>query len=309
MNKLYYFSKSQLQYIEVRNIRSKLAFFAGSVIFLIFLCAFSGYFILNSSFSPINSYSRMHSENAILKEKLDEIESQYARLNNQLDNLVKVNGDLRIAANLPPLSADEMKLGVGGGYFDNSVDFSSGKIDSKLQKTLAIVDGITRKFEFEKANYLEISSKINQNQQLFESIPAIKPCIGTMDVNSFGMRLHPILKIVRMHEGVDITTAVGTPVFAPGSGVVDFVGIKGGYGLCMEINHGFGYSTLYGHLSSADVSVGQKVSRGTQIAHTGNSGLSTGPHLHYEVSHNGEKLNPAEFFFDGMNFLASGNKQ
>jgi murein DD-endopeptidase MepM/ murein hydrolase activator NlpD len=103
------------------------------------------------------------------------------------------------------------------------------------------------------------------------------------------MRRHPILKIVRMHEGVDIITDTGTSVFASGRGKVDFVGRRGGYGLTVEINHGFGYRTVYAHLSKTLVKSGQTIDRGHLIALSGNSGLSTGPHLHYEVHHNGIK--------------------
>jgi len=118
------------------------------------------------------------------------------------------------------------------------------------------------------------------------------------------MRMHPILKIRRMHEGLDIVTNLGTPVHSTGDGRVEFVGRKGGYGLCVEINHGFGYRTIYGHLSKAEVKKGQKVKRGTEIAKSGTSGLSTGPHLHYEVEHNGVKQNPEGFFFDDLNYFA-----
>jgi murein DD-endopeptidase MepM/ murein hydrolase activator NlpD len=308
MNKLFYFSKSSLQYVELKNFKSKLTIFSGFVLLIVALCTIGGYFVFNSAFNQGNSYSRLIKENGLLKQKLNEVAAQYTSLNNELDSLVKVNGDLRIATNLPPVTAEERKVGVGGGYFDNNIDFSSGHIDSRLQNTLALVDRISRKVEFEKSNYMEISRKIGENRQLFEAIPAIKPCNGTLVENSFGMRMHPILRIMKMHEGVDIVTDMGTSVFATGKGVVDFVGIRGGYGLCIEINHGFGYSTMYGHLSSVEVNIGQKVNRGIQIARSGNSGLSSGPHLHYEVSHNGIKLNPAEFFFDDMSFFASGNK-
>jgi hypothetical protein len=293
----------------VKNFRSKLTLFSGFVIFFIVLCTIGGYFIVNSALHSGNSYSRLHNENVLLKEKLDEIANQYTRLNNELDSLVKVNGDLRVAANLPPVSGDVMKVGVGGGYFDNNIDFSNGHIDSRLQKTLALVDGISRKVEFEKSNYLEISNKISENRKLFEALPAIKPCNGTVDENSYGMRMHPILRIMKMHEGIDIVTDIGTSIFATGKGIVEFVGVKAGYGLCIEINHGFGYTTMYGHLSSVEVRIGQMVERGTEIGKSGNSGLSSGPHLHYEVSHNGVKLNPVEFFFDDMSFFASNNKK
>ena len=106
-----------------------------------------------------------------------------------------------------------------------------------------------------------------------------------------------------MHDGIDIIADVGTPVYSSGNGRVIFVGHKGGYGLAVEINHGFGYHTIYAHLSKVLVREGQKVLRGSLIAKTGDSGLSTGPHLHYEVEHDGVKENPAGFFFDNLGFF------
>ena len=103
---------------------------------------------------------------------------------------------------------------------------------------------------------------------------------------------------------MDINTDRGTPVFAPGKGRVTFVGSRGGYGLAIEIDHGFGYKTFYAHLSKSLVKKGQQITRGDFIAKTGNTGLSSGPHLHYEVMHNGIKLNPVDFFFDDVNFFA-----
>jgi murein DD-endopeptidase MepM/ murein hydrolase activator NlpD len=111
-----------------------------------------------------------------------------------------------------------------------------------------------------------------------------------------------------MHEGIDFSTDIGTPVYATGDGVVDFSGFKEGFGLMVEIDHGFGYITIYGHLSSSLVNVGQKVTRGKEIALSGNSGLSTGPHLHYEIHHDGEALNPDGFFFGNLGFLELTSK-
>jgi murein DD-endopeptidase MepM/ murein hydrolase activator NlpD len=246
-------------------------------------------------------------ENSVLSEKLDGIVNSYSKINNELDSLVKVNNDLRVAANLPLISDEEKRVGVGGGYFDNNIDFSKN-LNIRLKTALMYVDDISRKIEFEKTNYAEISSKMIENKQLFESIPAVKPCEGTLSEHGFGMRVHPVLNILRMHEGIDIITEVGTSVYATGKGTIDFVGIKGGYGLCLEINHGFGYTTLYGHLSSVNAQIGQKVLRGTVIARTGNSGLSSGPHLHYEVTHDGVKLDPVGFFFDDLNIFALNHK-
>jgi murein DD-endopeptidase MepM/ murein hydrolase activator NlpD len=307
MKKLFYFSKSRLQYVEIRNLKSKLTLFLSSLLFLGIAAAISGFFILPAVFTANNSLNHSNTGNSALKEKVDVLIKNYSKLNIALDSLVKLNDDLRISANLPPVSEDERKVGVGGGYFDNSIDFSKN-INSRLKNVISYVDELTRKIEFEKAKYSEISNKIAENKQMFESIPAIKPCEGTLLEHSFGMRLHPILKVMKMHEGVDIVTDIGTSVYATGKGTVDFIGIKGAYGLCLEINHGFGYTTLYGHLSSINVQLGQKVSRGSLIAKTGNSGLSTGPHLHYEVSHDGIKLDPVGYFFDNLNFFAVNHK-
>jgi len=111
-----------------------------------------------------------------------------------------------------------------------------------------------------------------------------------------------------MHDGIDIMTNTGTPVYAPGNGTVDFVGYKGGYGLCIEIDHGYGYRTVFGHLSNASVQVGKIVKRGDLLAKTGNTGLSSGPHLHYEVHHDGIKQDPMGFFFDNSGFFDISKK-
>ena len=307
MKKLFYFSKSSLQYVEIRKFKSKLAIFFSFLFLVVVASGFGGFIILSSVFNHGKLSNQMGNGNNILQEKLDGIVHNYLKINNELDSLVLVNNDLRIAANLPPVSDEEKRVGVGGGYFDNNIDFSKD-LNSRLKTALINVEEISRKVEFEKTKYADISNKMIENKQLFESMPAIKPCEGTLSEHGFGMRVHPVLNILRMHEGIDIIAEVGTSVRATGKGRVDFIGMKGGYGLCVEINHGFGYTTLYGHLSSANVQLGQTVSRGTVIARTGNSGLSSGPHLHYEVTHDGIKLDPVGFFFDDLNIFALNHK-
>jgi len=115
------------------------------------------------------------------------------------------------------------------------------------------------------------------------------------------------LHINKMHNGIDILNSVGTPVNASGKAKVVFVGTRGGYGLAVELDHGFGYKTIYAHLSSVLIKEGQIVKRGQLIAKSGSSGLSSGPHLHYEVIHNGQNLNPADFFFDEYSYFESNN--
>ena len=164
-----------------------------------------------------------------------------------------------------------------------------------ISETINIADKVLRRFEFEKSQYVEITNKLKTNEELFESIPAIIPCEGKYSSESFGMRLHPILHVVKMHGGIDIITNIGTNVKSTGKGKVVFVGRNAGYGLAVEIDHGFGYRSVYGHLSSTKVKEGQLVSRGQIIAKSGNSGLSSGPHLHYEITLDNKPINPYTF--------------
>ena len=266
------------------------------VVLSIFLSGYSLYSVFGSS---DNNMQSLRSENKSLKKELKSIIAKYRDMSVKIDSLAKTNNELRLAVNLRPLSDDELKVGVGGGYFDNTIDFLSNDAEDELAKATSFVDEISRKISFEKNQFQEISKQLKENRKLSLCIPAIKPCLGAIS-DGFGMRMHPILHIRRMHEGIDIIADVGSPVYATGNGRVDFEGHRGGYGLTVELDHGYGYHTIYAHLSKILVKRGQKVTRGTQIAKTGDSGLSTGPHLHYEVEHNGVKENPAGFFFDNV---------
>ena len=308
MKKLYYFSKSKLQFIEIRNYKAKLAVYFSISLLIISLIIFSGYYLLNSFFNSRSNIGSLRTENRELRDNLDNLMLQFKTLNVELDSLNKVNNDLRLAVNLQSVSNDESMVGIGGGSFNNELDFLSNPSENKLKKVLSFVDDISRKVAFEKAQYLDISQKLKENQKLYAAIPAIKPCAGQIS-DGFGMRLHPILHIRRMHEGVDFIADVGSAVYATGNGVIDFVGHRGGYGLAVEIDHGFGYRTIYAHLSQALVKEGQKVTRGQEIAETGNSGLSTGPHLHYEVRHDGVAINPEDFFFGNLGFFELTSKK
>jgi murein DD-endopeptidase MepM/ murein hydrolase activator NlpD len=301
MKKLYYFSKRELQFVEIHNYKRKLLIYFSIAVFSISGLFFGLYAVLNSVLNSEKNFAELRKENQLLKSKLGEYSSLFKNLNSELDSLTSINNYLRLTANLRPLSDEERKIGTGGGFFDNILDFSpSGTQFSELENFL---EEIKTKIDFEKSEYKVISEKFKNNNLLFDAMPAIRPCLGEFGTEGFGMRRHPILRIVRMHEGVDIITDTGTSVYASGRGKVDFVGRRGGYGLTVEIDHGFGYRTVYAHLSKTLVKSGQIINRGNLIALSGNSGLSTGPHLHYEVHHNGIKKDPEEYFFDNTGFF------
>jgi len=141
------------------------------------------------------------------------------------------------------------------------------------------------------------------NKDLHKCIPAIKPTLGNYSIDGFGMRRHPILGVRKFHHGIDINCDSGTSVRAPGNGKVIVVERQAGFGLVIEIDHGFGYRTVYAHLSQAMVKQGDSIKRGQVIAKSGNSGLSSGPHLHFEVHHDGIAMDPTDFFFDDLTFF------
>lgn len=300
MKKFYYYSKKRLEFREIKNYKLKfflitLGIFAfSSIVISVSIMAY------NQIFNTDKNLAELKRENSFLKNKVNEFSDKFSALNSELENLATSNNDLRLAVNLPPLSDEERKVGIGGGDFKNILDFISTKNKEELVKAISFVDEIDRKFSFEKNNYSEISAALAENRKLYKALPAIKPCVGTLALHGFGMRYHPILNVRRMHEGVDIICDVGSQIHATGDGFVSFVGVKGGLGLTVEIDHGFGYKTIYGHLSRTMVQEGKFVSRGSVIAKSGNSGLSSGPHLHYEVLHNGLNKNPLEFFFDDL---------
>lgn len=299
MRKLYYFSKSNQKLKQFEYLSPKSILIYVIVVFFLLGVCWGTLNLVNHFTVSSNSISSLKYENKILREKLNSLTAQYKEVDKDLKELLNENNYLRLAANLPPLSEDEITLGVGGSEFETSVksNISSLKNISDLSK---YVEKLTLKLKFEKTEHQTISNKLKENKVLYSSIPAIKPCDGEIGQYGFGMREHPILGTNKMHEGIDIITDVGTNVRSAGNGVVSFIGQRGGYGLTIEVEHQAGYKTVYAHLSRTLVLEGQKISRGKVIALTGNSGLSTGPHLHYEVHHEGIKLDPSQFFFDDL---------
>lgn len=299
MKKFYYFSKSKLKFVEIRNFYKKFVFLLAFFAVLTSFFVFGTFLVFNEFINPDSEVKALKNNNRLLKEKFEILLEKFENLDLTVNQLNEKSRDLRLKANLEP-KQNEINFGVGGSIFEPLESFNSREISSYLKDVDSFVDKVSLKVKLEKNNYSEITSTLKQNDLLYDALPAIRPCEGRI-ADDFGMRMHPILKYVRMHNGIDIITDIGTNVYAPGSGTVITVEWKGGYGLTMEISHGFGYKTLYAHLESAKVKVGQKVKRGDLIAYSGNSGrLSSGPHLHYEVHHNGVTLDPFNFMFDDV---------
>ena len=153
-------------------------------------------------------------------------------------------------------------------------------------------------------SYDQIADLIKNQQKMLTSIPSIQPVPNKnleRMASGYGWRVDPIYKIQEFHKGMDFTCPIGTAVHVTGDGVVEIVDFSyGGYGNEVVVNHGYGYRTRYGHLSRFNVKAGQKVKRGDVIAFSGNTGKSTGPHVHYEVIKNGQVLNPVYFYYNDL---------
>ncbi|MDR1344542.1 MAG: M23 family metallopeptidase [Tannerellaceae bacterium] len=190
------------------------------------------------------------------------------------------------------------KAGVGGvNRYEHLMTLSNPDL---IVATTQKMDMLKRQL-YVQSNSLEELVNIGKTQEeRLKCIPAIQP-VANKDLkrmaSGYGMRIHPIYRIPKFHSGMDFSAPTGTDIYATGNGVIVFSGWKQNYGNCITIDHGFGYQTLYGHMSKMNVRVGQKVTRGEIIGHVGDTGLSTGPHLHYEVIVRGKHNDPSKYYF------------
>lgn len=246
-----------------------------------------------------------------LKTNLDASEKTISEQNNQLLTLASkiktLEGDLtrirdfdsklRVMINLD--DQIDTNTSVGGS---KSQDFSDSYLPVYRQELLArkmhnFLHQLNTDVQLEEVRQQELMQAFKGNLELLAATPSIWPCEGWV-TSPFGPRISPFTGRSDFHQGLDISNEVGTLVYAPAKGVVSFVGVEGGYGKTMVIKHGNGLVTRFAHLSAIDVEEGQTVERGQQIAEMGNTGRSTGPHLHYEVRLNGTPVNPMRYILN-----------
>ncbi|HRE52620.1 MAG TPA: peptidoglycan DD-metalloendopeptidase family protein [Flavitalea sp.] len=178
---------------------------------------------------------------------------------------------------------------------------SNFNLEASIVTTL---DNLRRRILNQEKSYKEIHEFIRNKEQLLACTPAIQPVSNAnlkRLASGFGYRIDPIYKTPRFHAGLDFAAPQGTPIYATANGVIKIAGNSGnGYGNYVVINHGYGYQTLYGHMYKVKAKLGQKVKRGEIIGYVGNTGKSTGPHCHYEVHKNGQRIDPVYFFYNDL---------
>jgi len=245
----------------------------------------------------------------MLQREIDQFQVNFDLMNDQINDLVSVLEDIenrddqiyRVIFEAEPVSRTMREAAFGG--VDRYERFEGYDNSDIISATSQRIDKLARRLYVQSVSYDEVFSMAKDKNDMLASIPAIVPIEkGTKRlVSGYGMRIHPIYKTLRMHTGVDFTAPSGTPIYAPGNGVVKKVERnRHGYGRMIVLDHGYGYETLYAHLEGFNVKRGQTVKRGEIIGYVGNTGVSTAPHLHYEVHRQGKKVNPVNYFFNDL---------
>jgi murein DD-endopeptidase MepM/ murein hydrolase activator NlpD len=245
-----------------------------------------------------------------LKREIEQLSLQYELMNREMENVEKVLGHLqetddnlyRTIFETEPVPSSYREGGIGGvNRYEELEGFSNSDL---IVETATRLDRIRKKIYVQSQSFDELIAFAREKEEMLRSIPAIQP-VSNKDLkrtaSGFGFRIHPIYKISKFHNGMDFTAPTGTDVYATGDGVVSTVkSARRELGNHIIIDHGFGYQSLYAHLDGFNVRVGQKVKRGDVIGFVGNTGLSTAPHLHYEVLANGRNVDPALFYFNDL---------
>ncbi len=302
--KLFFYSHEHVSYVEAKRYRLKVSV---TIAFLTIVSLFALGFVNNSygdflglGFKTTNELT---TENAILKQQIKDMNQRMNNYYTSMNSLAQSDNQLRSIVNLPKIDLETRQLGTGGTAIESFGGLISKDADDLISSSRQMLIKLDKEVEFQRSSYEQIYKQYEHNKVVFSSMPAVKPMVGTYSYHGFGMRNDPLIGNLKRHEGVDIHGDVGTPIYATGDGEIEFTGPTGsGYGIALMINHGFGYKSWYAHLSKCVARSGQKVKRGSLIAYSGNTGRSTGPHLHYEVIRNGEKQNPVEYFVDDVDY-------
>ncbi len=298
----YYYNTNSLRYEKlVTPLRVKLlrilGFLAGALVTALIIVAIA--------FQVIDSPKEMlmRQENNRIKEDYRLLNVRVRTIQQQMAELEKRDNHVYreiFEANPIPDSARAKDLEK-----QQEVQLAESMEDNELAYSIAAtLDKMMNRIAFQKKSYQEIEAMIGNKEKMLAATPAIQP-VSNKDLSriasGFGYRIDPVYKTVKMHAGLDFSAPQGTPIYATADGVVRLAGNTGnGYGNHVIINHGYGYETLYGHQYRIKAKAGQKVKRGELIGWVGNTGKSTGPHLHYEVRKNKRHIDPIYFFYNDL---------
>lgn len=298
----YYYNTHTLRYEKlVTPFRVKLlrvfAFLATAFV----TAALISYFAFQFVGSPNEKFLRI--QNQALLEDLDDLKDSVFQIQMKVGELEKRDNSIYRSI----FEATPLPDSARANFLEKQKEIASVesmKNDELVRSIFEALNNLKNRIAAQNSSYRQIRNLIANKEKLLAATPAIQP-VSNKDLNrvasGFGYRIDPIYKTVKFHAGLDFTAPQGTPIYATADGVVKTAGFSdGGYGNHVVINHGYGYETLYGHMYRVKARVGQRVKRGDLIGYVGSTGKSTGPHCHYEVHKNGQKLDPVYFFYNDL---------
>ena len=265
---------------------------AGIILGVLFLFLFLTFFPSPREKQLLREKESMQSQLEILNQQVDQMQIVMTDLQQRDDNLYRVL-----------FGAEPIPLSIRQGtqhkidYYDSIAKMTDNQLAAELAQK---VDMLAKKLYTQAKSYDEVLEMAKNQEIRMENIPAIQPVMNKdlkRVASGYGMRIDPVYHVRKFHQGMDFSAPIGTEIYATGNAKVKFSGWKQGYGNTVILDHGFGYETLYAHLYKSLVRKGQKVRRSDIIALVGNTGKSTGPHLHYEVRLNGKPVDPRNYYF------------
>lgn len=297
----YYYDPETLSYRKITPNKSDYLKRTLFGILTILLVAFFGFIGFSQFIMSPNEKAQ--------KRELDNLKLHYGLLEKRMNESSQILFDLQQRDNniyrtyfeANPIPEEQRKAGFGGvNRYKNLEGFDNSEMIKGLTKNL---DVLSKQMVIQSRSLDEIVALAKEKEEMLRSIPAIQPVKReelTRMASGYGMRMHPIRKIWKMHNGMDFTAPTGTKIFASGNGVVKHAKRSSTFGKVVYVDHGYGYVTIYAHMSKIKVKKGQKVKRGEVLGYVGNTGLSSAPHLHYEVHRNGRPVNPLYFYYGDL---------
>jgi murein DD-endopeptidase MepM/ murein hydrolase activator NlpD len=246
--------------------------------------------------TDLSRTARLQQENENLAREIGELNGRLSTLADTLTRISQRDARIRVLANLEPIDPQVQAAGIGGPAGITSLGLAGMTGVARRSAEVRIdLSALIRRANLLASSFKEAADSLAYHSVRLSATPSIMPTQGWLSSAFSSMRAHPILHYARPHEGIDVTAPMGSPIEAPAAGVVSDARWKSGYGNTVTIDHGFGIETRFAHASKLLVRTGQKVSRGQRIALVGNSGLATGPHLHYEVHVKGRPVDPLKY--------------
>ena len=246
--------------------------------------------------------ARLQQENENLAREIGELNGRLSTLADTLTRISQRDARIRVLANLDPIDPQVQAAGIGGPAAVTSLGLAGMTGVARRSAEVRIdLSALIRRANLLASSFKEAADSLAYHSARLAATPSIMPTQGWLSSAFSSMRAHPILHTARPHEGIDVTAPMGSPIEAPAAGIVSDAGWESGYGNTVTIEHGFGIETKFAHASKLLVRTGQRVQRGQRIALVGNSGLATGPHLHYEVHVKGRPVDPLRYVLpDGV---------